>query len=259
MPEAETASAAAIAPDPSGESAAVPSAKAAAPLRLIQTANLLIRDQDVEGAALKIEQKVIDLGGYVANSKVNRSVDDQVTATLTARVPPENFRGIIRFAQKDFKVERLDSGTEDVSEKYVDLESRLRNKKRHEERLLEILSTRTGSVNDLTSMEREVARVREEVELLEGKLRLLGSQTRLSTVTMRIVTPEAAPVTARFGGDFWSAVASAFTSSSGTLKLCLQYGLMAGAYVLPFAAALAGLAILLKALAWLKGPRKQTA
>ena len=63
---------------------------------------------------------------------------------------------------------------------------RIRNKQREEERLLELLETQTGKLQDILSVEKELSRVREEIERYQGRLRVLKDQTTLSTVTLRI-------------------------------------------------------------------------
>jgi hypothetical protein len=61
-------------------------------------------------------------------------------------------------------VESVNIGSEDVGEAYADMEVRLANGRRLEQRLLELLATRTGSLEDVLAVERELARVRQEIE-----------------------------------------------------------------------------------------------
>jgi hypothetical protein len=76
-----------------------------------------------------------------------------------------------------------------VSEEFVDLTARTANARRLEERLLELLATRTGKLQDVLSVERELARVREEIERMEGRLRYLKTRTELSTLSVALHEP----------------------------------------------------------------------
>jgi predicted nuclease with TOPRIM domain len=84
--------------------------------------------------------------------------------------------------------------TEDVTEEYVDTDARLRNLKRTEERLLAHLD-RTGELKGIVEVERELNRVREEIERLEGRLRYLSHRVDFSTFNVTFQEkPKAEPV-----------------------------------------------------------------
>src|SRR6185503_15131936 len=74
---------------------------------------------------------------------------------------------------------------EDVTEEFVDSQARLRNLKRTEARLLEHLG-RTGKLSDTLLVEKELARVRQEAEQLEGRLRFLSHRIAFSTITVTL-------------------------------------------------------------------------
>jgi hypothetical protein len=78
---------------------------------------------------------------------------------------------------------------EDVSEEFVDLTARMANSHRLEERLVELLRTRTGKLQDVLTVERELARVREEIERMEGRLRFLKNSAQLSTLAVTLYEP----------------------------------------------------------------------
>ena len=91
--------------------------------------------------------------------------------------------------------------SQDVTQEYVDLEARIANKQEEEKRLLKHLSDSTGKLEDILAVERELTRVRGEVEQMQGRLRYLANVTSLSTVTIiatefRYYTP---PVSPTFG------------------------------------------------------------
>lgn len=87
---------------------------------------------------------------------------------------------------------------QDVTEEYVDTEVRIANKKKLEARILTMLEERTGKLSDVLDIERELARVREEIERMEGRIRFLKDRTSLATITItcreeKEYTPPAPP------------------------------------------------------------------
>ena len=55
-----------------------------------------------------------------------------------------------------------------------------------EERLLEMLKTKTGKVSDLLQVEKELARVREQIEQMQGELKYYDALVQYATVTISL-------------------------------------------------------------------------
>jgi hypothetical protein len=130
------------------------------------------------------------------------------------------------------EVHRVSTDSKDVSEEYYDLESRIRNKKKQESRLLELLADATGKLEEVLSVERELARVREEIERMEGRVRVLDDLTTLTTVTLRIneikdYMPEQAPT-------YGTRVRRAWSGSIDTLVVTAQQLSIAVVAALPW-------------------------
>jgi uncharacterized protein DUF4349 len=89
------------------------------------------------------------------------------------------------------KVETETVSTQDVTKAYADLETRLRVKRDSEGRLREILRTRTARLSDVLEAERELTRVVEEIEQIEGERRYYDQQIALSTLSAALHEPEA--------------------------------------------------------------------
>ena len=80
-------------------------------------------------------------------------------------------------------------GAEDVGEEFTDVTARMTNARRLETRLIDLLATRTGKLKDVLDVEHELARVREEIERYEGRLRYLKAHAALSTLTIYVHEP----------------------------------------------------------------------
>ena len=77
-------------------------------------------------------------------------------------------------------------GTEDVTKAYFDTDARLKNARVMEQRLIDMLKTKTGKVSDLLQVEKELGRVREEIEKMQGELKYWDSQVQFATVTISL-------------------------------------------------------------------------
>ena len=97
------------------------------------------------------------MGGYVANSSIVAGADQTHTATLELKIPAAHFDDAITGLQPIGSLESVSVSAEDVGEEYVDVAARSASEKRLEQRLIEILGTRTGKLSDVLAVERELA------------------------------------------------------------------------------------------------------
>ncbi|HEU4629964.1 MAG TPA: DUF4349 domain-containing protein [Gemmatimonadaceae bacterium] len=177
--------------DASAATDALPSsaAQTAAPAMIIRTGTASVEVQDVDTAAAQVRALVARLGGYVANSALQAGRDQVRTAVLEVKVPAARFDAALTGLRPLGTVEVVNVDAQDVGEEYTDLEARVANARRLEERLVELLATRTGKLDDVLAVERELARVREEIERMEGRMRYLRARAAMSTLTVTLHEP----------------------------------------------------------------------
>ncbi len=149
------------------------------------------------------------VGGFVADASVQSGRNQLRTATLQLKVPAARFDDLTQGLEPLGKLQFVNVGAEDVSEEFVDLTARVANGHRLEERLVELLRTRTGKLQDVLSVERELARVREEIERMEGRMRFLKTSAQLSTLSVNLYEP--APIIASHPGR--SVIGEAFKTA----------------------------------------------
>lgn len=152
--------------------------------KVIYAATLSVTVPDVDKAVRDLNGKAANLGGYISDSSRDNH-PDLPTARITYRIPQARYTDFMAYARElgEPGSEWIDST--DVTEEFVDLEARLANRLVHEERLLVMLG-KTESVEELLSVERELARVREDIEVIEGRLRYLGEKVDMATVTISL-------------------------------------------------------------------------
>jgi len=159
------------------------------PSMLIRTGSASIEVQRLDPAILKVRQLATRLGGYVANSSISGGRDQVRSATLEVKIPAARYDQAVSGLGAIGRVESVNTTVDDVGEEYVDLSSRAANAKRLEERLVTLLATRTGRLEDVLAVERELARVREQIERYEGRLRYLRTRAAVSTLSITVHEP----------------------------------------------------------------------
>jgi hypothetical protein len=117
-----------------------------------------------------------ELGGYVATEREQG---------LVLKVPTDRLDESVATLAAMGQVARRSITAEDVTADYRDLEIRVENARRLKTRLHELL-TQTKDVRQILEVEKELARVTEELERFEGQLRLMGHRTHYATIDLRV-------------------------------------------------------------------------
>jgi hypothetical protein len=156
---------------------------------IVRTGQASIEVDSLEASMAELRRIVQRSGGFVADASVQSGRNQIRSATLELKVPASRFDELTEGLQPLGRVQFVNVGAEDVSEEFVDLTARVANGHRLEDRLVELLRTRTGKLQDVLSVERELARVREEIERMEGRLRFLKTRAQLSTLSVNLYEP----------------------------------------------------------------------
>lgn len=151
-----------------------PAAEARSKEFLVYTATFTLAVYQVEIGLDKAEEIGRSLGGYLA------SRGDQ---EIVIRVPRERFREALGQIEKLGDVVHRDVRAIDVTDEYVDTESRLKNAKVMRDRLQTLLAK--AAVKEAIEIEKELGRVTEQIEVLEGKMKSLSDRIAFSTITVR--------------------------------------------------------------------------
>jgi len=164
---------------------AVDSSQQAAERIIIYTARLQVSTVDVEAALASAQKLCTEVGGYM---------DAMTAGSITMRVPAQKFFAVLDEVRKLGQVLARDINAQDVTDEYVDLRLRLKNAEATRDRLLAILE-KAQTVKETLEVERELSRVREDIERIKGRLTVLDRQTAFSTITVMFMRP--APVEVR--------------------------------------------------------------
>lgn len=156
-----------------------------------------------------------DSGGTVLDSEINRG-GGSVSADLVLSVPsPEFEEALDELRGLGEKVTKDAVRGEDVTEEFVDLESRERNLLAAEESLLNLYDE-VENVNEALAIERELSGVRGGIELIQGRIEYLEARTAASQIILNIRPVEEAPVESAW--DPGGVAARAWSASLGVLQ-----------------------------------------
>src|SRR5438046_4028528 len=154
--------------------------------KLIRNAQVELEIASFDDAIQKITALATEERGYVATTSSEKQANGKLKGQIVVKVLPEN---LDRFLQKirglgELKNQTL--GTEDVTKAYFDTESRLKNARVMEQRLIDMLKKKSDDINDLLQVEKELGRVREQIEQMQGDLKYWDSQVQFATVTIQL-------------------------------------------------------------------------
>ena len=168
-----------------------------APSMVIRTGDARIKVSSVDTAIVQLQELARRVGGYVANSSIQGGEKELRQATLELKMPANRFADAQAGLNALGKIEYVNVSAQDVGEEFVDVTARVENSRRLEQRLIGLLATRTGKLEEVLSVERELARVRETIERYEGRLRYL--RTRVDVSTLTVTVHESEPLVGELG------------------------------------------------------------
>lgn len=151
--------------------------------KLIKNGDISLEVTDLEKTQNAVENWVKQFGGYISNSN-----NGEKSSSYTVRIPAEKFDEAMNAVGNLGIVKNKNISTQDVSDQFYDLQTRLETKKVLREKLNGYL-TRANSMQDILKVESQLNSVQSEIESMEGRLKRLTSQIDFSTISIYISLP----------------------------------------------------------------------
>lgn len=160
-------------------------------LKIIKTGELGIEVPAYGDAVARVEKIAGQAGGFIANASTSEGAGGALVGHMVIRMSPEKFEEIFAALKAVGRVESENVKAADVTAEYVDTEARIHSLKITEERLRELIANKSfvDKIASLLEVERELNRVRTEIEKFEGQLRLMADRVALSTIVLTIREP----------------------------------------------------------------------
>lgn len=182
--------------------------------KIIKTGTLRFAVNDLDKTHAHIKSLAQQYKGILQNDRSGKSYN-QIYRDMTLRVPSEHFQAVMDSIGKGVAYfDQNDVTQQDVSEEFVDLQARLKAKRELESRYLELLK-QAKNVTEMLEIERELSKIREEIEAREGRLQFLQNRVSYSTINIYFYkTTSDTGITTSYGSKMWNALKSGWNGIS---------------------------------------------
>ena len=169
---------------------------------IVRNGDMSLMVEDVVGARDEITQLAVGFDGYVVSSRILGEEQD-MRGWISIRVPDDRFDQTLA-GLRDLAVRITSESTDsrDVTEEYVDLQSRLKNAEATESQYLALLEKATD-VEDILNIYNSLSRVRNEIEQIKGRMQYLERTSSMSLISVNLKPVATAKPLVRAG---WSAL-----------------------------------------------------
>jgi len=154
--------------------------------KLVRNAKVDLEVKNFDEALQSIRALASDGRGYVATTSSQKQENGKLRGEIIVKIFPENLNDFLTNLRKLGDLKNQTLATEDPTKQYVDTDARLNNARLLETRLIELLKKKSDDVEDLLAVEKELGRVREQIEQLQGELKFMDMQVRFATVTISL-------------------------------------------------------------------------
>ena len=152
-------------------------------IKKVGSIDILVDDLDLSSDSIMY---ILDQYNGTVVSSSQRGEDNEKTMTITLKIPVEYFQNVYEKIQDiDGEIKYASYYTDDVTQEYTDLESRLNNLEATEDQLIHVLDTAT-TVKDTLSVYEQLTSIRSQIEVIKGQLKYLDNQVDYSYLTISL-------------------------------------------------------------------------
>jgi len=153
--------------------------------KIVQTASIQLQVEEVGASFEEVGRVATGAGGFVASSNFSYKGEHQI-ASMTIRVPTERYQTVLaELRDLGVKVDSESSDSQDATEEYTDLQSRLRTLEATEQQLLGLLA-RATTITDIITVQDRLNSTTGQIEQVKGRMQLLDNLTSLATITVHL-------------------------------------------------------------------------
>jgi hypothetical protein len=170
----------------------VPGQAASIDRKIVKNAEVSVLVEDSDIAVDRLTQVVSDSGGYIVSSRVWYQEYDKENykyASITLGIPVDQFEVTMRRVRAlGLRVLDENASGEDVTDQFVDLQSRLTNLEATQARIQSFLAD-AKTVDEALRINQELAQIEAQIEEVKGRMNYLSDRSAFSTITVTI-SPE---------------------------------------------------------------------
>lgn len=154
--------------------------------KIIYSANIKIEVADFAKNVDEVKKIAKQNSGHIGSNTIEKTLQKTRIAQIVLRIPPNKFDAVISKIKSLGEVLSESQQGQDITKEFYDLEARLNNAKKFEVRILKLLETKTAKIKDVLEVERELSRIRESIETMQGDLRYYSNLVGLATISLEI-------------------------------------------------------------------------
>jgi len=182
--------------------------------KVIKTASISLEVRDVTGTVELLKSLAAANGGYLSSTNIREGYNNQLTGTVTLRVPQASFDSTIAGTKALGTVKSISTSGEDVTEEYVDLQAQKTSYTNQLAQYNAIMKQSTR-VEDIVKVQEQIDRVQTQLDRLNGRLSYLDNRIDISTITVYLEEPE--PVGGQTGHDFIATINAGISGFLGMI------------------------------------------
>ncbi len=180
--------------DSSGEKTADQASAQTSERMIVRTVNMNLEVQDTEKAYSDIAALVAQFKGYVAQTNLTRNSKNRLYGSVTVRIPAESLDAALKQIKAvGLRVLTENSNANDVTDRYTDLNARLKTLEAAEielRKLMETIRERSNKAEDILAVYKQLTEIRAQIEQLKGQMNVLEKTSTLATVTIQLTPKE---------------------------------------------------------------------
>lgn len=199
--------------------------------------------EDVKKAKDSLNKKTAEYGGYVSNSRYNEYDNGRIEVHMEVKIPSKDLEKYLKYVDTVGNVKSKNKNSQNITEQYYDIQSRLKNARRQEAKLLEIME-KAETVEDILKVQQQIDVVQERIERLQGQINLYDKLVAYSTINFGIYPVEKMVNDSEDNTrvisleEVWNGIKKATTKSAkfvvnflGYLLIALFYALIPGVII----------------------------
>jgi len=198
---------------------------------IARTVALTVTVKDIPAARAMLESTLRRYQAYAAQLTVNTPEGGARSFQASLRVPAPQLASALADLRGMGRVQNESQSGEEVTQQHADLVARLQNSRETEQRLRDILSQRTGKIEDVLQVEEEIARVRGEIEGMEADQKQLEHRVDFATIDLQLaeeyketLSDSTPSVSTRLGNAFVSGIRHAGDTVLGIVLFLEEFG-----------------------------------
>lgn len=182
--------------------------------KLIRTINIEAETKDLDALLTDLDAQLAALGGYVQNKQVRGNAQSTGSryASLTLRIPAEKLDQFVNHVTGATNILSSGETTEDVTLKYIAIESRIAALEAEEARVMELIA-KAENLNELLTLESKLSNIRQELEEVKSQLKLYENLIDYGTVYLSIREAKEYTVVEEEAPTVWERISTGFVGS----------------------------------------------